>query len=157
MSTLLTILLNKIITMHQATIAMEVVATPMHPITVVAEATVVAVVIVEGVAMEVVITGHNIINIRNNSSGRFHLGLLRGNHGPHHHVRTQLRRIGNTSPILASKEFLDQGLNRLIWQPHQQIMLNHHMHQPTLKLRCILSLWLLLMISGTWIPGLPLT
>lgn len=135
----------------------QVVAATIQPLTAVVVATVVAVVIVVGVATEVAIIGHNITNIRNNNSGLFHLGLHRGNHGPRHHVRTQLRQIGNISPLLASKEFLDQSLHKLIWQPHQQIMLNHHMHQPTFKLRCILFLWLLLMISGTWIPGPPLT
>lgn len=135
----------------------QVVAATIQPLTAVVVATVVAVVIVVEVATEVAIIGHNITNIRNNNSGLFHLGLHRGNHGPRHHVRTQLRQIGNISPLLASKEFLDQSLHKLIWQPHQQIMLNHHMHQPTFKLRCILFLWLLLMISGTWIPGPPLT
>jgi hypothetical protein len=114
MSVLLTILLlNRIITIHKAAATMEVVATTMHPLTAVAVATVVAVVIVEGVATEVVITDHNIISIRNNS-GLFHLGLHRGNHGPRHHVRTQIRQIGNISPMLANKGFLDQSLNRLI-------------------------------------------
>lgn len=71
-----------------------------------------------------------------------------GNHGLHHLVRIPQQEIQRNNPASLGPSRLTKLMSPMQRQPP-------HMLQRIFKLPCILSHFLLLMISGTWTPEQP--